>query len=143
MTKRKDPKDKKKTGPKPVNSNPDALMKKINEYFDFCDNRIQQVYSPKAEAVIEVINPAPYTVPGLAYACGYSCRQTLYDQSDPVIADIIKRALLRIEADHNEKMIEKGVAGALFALKNHWGYVDAINHEMTGKDGGAIKIKWT
>ena len=37
----------------------EELQSKIDEYFDFCDNRIQQVYSKKQDAVIEIINPEP------------------------------------------------------------------------------------
>lgn len=139
MTKKKDPKDLKKRGPKPIIPSAKDAQKKIDEYFAYCDARIQQVYSAKADGVIEVLNPAPYTVPGLAYALGFSEKSSLYNQTDPEIIDVIKRALLKIESDHNEKMIDKGVAGSLFSLKNHFGYVDEQKHEHTGKDGGPIE----
>ena len=75
----------------------EELQLAIDEYFDTCDNRIQQVYSKKSDGVIEVINPEPYTMAGLAYAMGTDRKTILnYEKRDEFFLTVkrIKKTLL-------------------------------------------------
>lgn len=112
-----------------------ALKEAIQDYFDYCDNRVVNVYVKDAGENIPVSNPAPYTMSGLAYTLGIS-RQTLLDYSNrDEYLDTIKMARMRIEQDVETRLMEgKAVAGAIFNLKNNFGWVDKSEidnkHEM-------------
>lgn len=109
----------------------EELQAAIDEYFKYCDNRIQQVYSPKAEAVIEVINPAPYTMSGLALAIGMDRRTLLdYSKRDPFLPTI-KAAREKVHADVETRLMEKQATGAIFNLKNNFGWVDQTHTDLT------------
>src|SRR5690606_32019794 len=97
--------------------NVQELKDAIDEYFEWCDNRIQHVYSPKAEAVIEVINPAPYTMAGLARRIGLS-RQGLmeYKGKGDKYSDAIKAARDKVQEDVETRLMEKNATGAIFNL---------------------------
>lgn len=113
----------------------DDITDKIDAYFSYCDNRIQQVYSAKADGVIEVMNAAPYTLSGLAYALGVD-RKTLYNYSkDQDFFPTIKRARDRVEADIDERMSDKQTftPGLIFNAKNNFGWVDQTKVEHSGE----------
>lgn len=123
----------------------EELEAKINEYFDHCDNRIQQIYSAKAEGVIEVINPEPYTIEGLAYACGFESRQSIYDyeKRNKGFSYIIKKARLKIQNSWSVGAMEgKNAAGYIFQLKNNAGYTDKTEVDQTINTPTGIKIKF-
>lgn len=114
---------------------PEEMKVVIDEYFDYCDNRIQQVYSPKSEGVIEVINPAPYTMSGLAYALGMD-RRTLLDYSNrDKFLPTVKRARDRVESDVEARMNDRQTftAGLIFNAKNNFGWVDKTETDVTTK----------
>lgn len=129
----------------------EALEAAIEEYFDYCDNRIQQVYSAKAEGVIEVMNPAPYTMAGLAYALGMDRRSLLEYSKRDKFSPTIKRAKERVERDLEERLNDKAsfTPGIIFNLKNNFGYLDQqqVDHTTKGKElptpilGGATQEK--
>lgn len=123
-------------GRPPLYTKVEDLQAIIDEYFDFCDNRIQQVYSPKSDSVIEVVNPAPYTMAGLARRIGMS-RETLaqYAKQDQ-FSDAIKAARARVQEDVEVRLMEKNATGAIFNLKNNFGYKDQTQTDLTtnGKD---------
>ena len=110
---------------------PQELQEKIDFYFDHCDNRIQQVYSPKAEAVIEVINPEPYTMSGLALACGVDRRTILDYGTKEEFSLTIKNARAKVEYDVEMRLVEKGGSGPIFNLKNNFGWVDKTETDNT------------
>lgn len=113
----------------------EELQSKIDEYFDFCDNRIQQVYSKKQDAVIEIINPEPYTIAGLAYAVGVD-RKTLWNYSKKdEFFHTIKRARDKVQTDVERRLMESNPTGAIFNLKNNFGYRDKVETELTNPDG--------
>jgi len=66
----------------------------------------------------------PFTLPGLAYALGFSSTRTLLtyrnDETHKEFNDAANRACLRIEQYTSEQLFNKGVnvAGPVFALKN-------------------------
>lgn len=115
--------------------NVQELQDAIDEYFNWCDNRIMHVYSPKAEAVIEVINPAPYTMAGLARRIGLS-RQGLmeYKHKNAEFSDAIKAARQRVEEDVETRLLEKNATGAIFNLKNNFGYKDVKENDVRVKE---------
>lgn len=111
----------------------EALEAAISEYFDYCDNRIQHVYSPKAEGVIEVIDPAPYTMAGLARRIGLS-RQALMEYSHKEkYGDAIKAAREKVHEDVETRLMEKNATGAIFNLKNNFGWKDQTQIESSGE----------
>lgn len=119
------------------------MEKKIVEYFDYCDNRIQQVYSPKQDAVIEVLDPAPYGVEGLSAFLNIT-RETLNQYSKlPKFSDAIKKAKQKIAADVESRLMGKNPTGAIFNLKNNFGWSDKteqdINHNFPKKINITLK----
>ncbi len=106
-------------GQPPKIKSPKEMQKKMEAYFQQCD-----------------ADKKPYTVPGLALGLGLATRQSLLDYSDrdPGYLDAVKKAKLRIEAQRNSMMIEgKGnVIGAIFDLKNNFGWKDKQEHELSG-----------
>lgn len=117
-------------GRPPAFKSVDELQKKIDEYFDMCDNRIQQVYSKKSDGVIEVINPEPYTMAGLAYAVGVD-RETIrnYSKKEEFFGTV-KRAREKVQTDVERRLMETQPTGAIFNLKNNFGYVDKTEQEL-------------
>lgn len=79
--------------------NTEELQKKIDQYFES--------------------NPDKPTVTGLAYFLGFESRQSLYDYKNREDSSYtIKKAVLRIESKHEEKLYEHGSSGSIFWLKN-------------------------
>jgi hypothetical protein len=122
----------------------EELQSKIDEYFDYCDNRIQQVYSKKLGEVIEIINPEPYTMAGLAYYMGID-RDTLlnYGKRDEYFGTV-KKARDRVQMDVERRLMEDAPTGAIFNLKNNFGYkdrseIDAKVENVTPILGGNTK----
>lgn len=114
-------------GRPPLYTNADEVQNIIDEYFTYCDNRIQQVYSAKADGVIEVMNPAPYTMSGLAVALGMDRRSLLNYSKKEQFFPTIKEARDKVEADIEERMNDKQTftPGLIFNAKNNFGWVDA------------------
>jgi len=110
----------------------EELQAAIDEYFDYCDNRIKQVHSKEGESYA-VANPEPYTMAGLAYKIGLS-RQGLIDYaSRDEFIDAIKDARARVEADVERRMNDKETftPGLIFNAKNNFGWKDKTEQELT------------
>lgn len=109
------------------------LQKAIDEYFDWCDNRVVKVYSKTVDDVVEINKPEPYTIEGLCLAMGIS-RQTLlnYEKTEGYerFFDTVKRAKMRVQKCMVLTSLEGQAAGAIFNLKNNFGYKDS--QELTG-----------
>lgn len=122
-------------GRPPKFDNPEDLKTAIEEYFTFCDNRIQQVYSKKRDAVIEIINPEPYTMAGLAYALGMDRRSLLNYMNNDLFFSHVKTARDKVQTDVERRLMEGQPAGAIFNLKNNFGYVDKteIDQNISGE----------
>jgi hypothetical protein len=126
-----------KMGRPPLWKDAETLAAAIEEYFEWCDNRIQQVYDKKSGSVIEIINPMPYTMSGLAYYL-HMDRRTLLDYSsktgDPDFSPTIKAARNRVALDVENRLMEGGNAtGAIFNLKNNFGWKDVSQQDGTQK----------
>lgn len=109
----------KRLGAPPYYDSPEAMQARIDAYFEACDTQCDSDGKP---------TPAPYTVPDLALALGFSSRQSLLEyQGKPDFGDTVKMAKLRIEGQRNRNMVAgKGnPVGAIFDLKNNFGWIDA------------------
>jgi hypothetical protein len=117
----------------------EELQSAISDYFDYCDNRIQQVYSKKSDGVIEIVNPEPYTMAGLALAIGLS-RQGLmeYKNKSKEFSDAIKKARDKVHMDVERRLMEGNSTGAIFNLKNNFGWKDKTETDITS---GGDKIE--
>ena len=113
----------------------EELQNKIDEYFAYCDNRIQHVYSKKSDAVIEIINPAPYTMSGLASFLGVDRDTILNYSKKEEYFGTIKRAREKVHADVETRLMESNPIGAIFNLKNNFGWKDKTETELTNPDG--------
>ena len=112
----------------------EVMQAKIVEYFDFCDNRIQKIYSAKSDGVIEVNNPAPYGVEGLSAYLEIT-RKTLAEyEKEPEFCNTIKKAKQRIAGDVENRLMDgKNAAGPIFNLKNNFGWKDKQETTTTHK----------
>lgn len=116
------------------------LQERISNYFYECDNRIQISYTKDGD-MIEVPNPRPYTISGLAYFLGTN-RQTLlnYEQRDEFF-DTIRAAKAKIEMFVEESLwLPKVASGVMFNLKNNFNWVDKQNVEHSGEQKYSIKL---
>lgn len=120
-----------KSGRPPKFESPKILGEQIEEYFSLCTNEKKIA-----------------TITGLACFLG-TTRKTLLDYEccdssnmlkgfdDNVKADyirIIKNAKARIEAGYEQLLFDKNtVVGAIFTLKNNFGWVDKQNIEQTNR----------
>ena len=96
---------------------PEELQDKVNEYFADCDKREK-----------------PYTITGLALFLD-TTRETLLDyEKRDAYTDTVKRAKQRVELAYEERLIEKGRSGDIFALKN-FGWRDKQEQELSNPDG--------
>jgi len=82
------------------------------------------------------------TVTGLAFSLNLT-RQGLIEYSEKLaFSDTVKRAKLRVEMAIEQRLLTGGSpAGAIFNLKNNFGWKDKSEQEITGKDGGPIETK--
>jgi len=119
------------TGPPMKYQTTEAMQVAIDEYFDFCDNRIEKIYSAKADGVIEIFNPAPYTMSGLARRLGLS-RQALSEYKKlELFGDTICEAREKVHEDVENRLMEKNHAGAKFNLLNNFGWRDRTEYKIS------------
>jgi len=111
----------------------DELQAVVDEYFDWCNNRTKSVFIKDMGDNIEVSNPAPYTMSGLARRIGLS-RQALseYGHRDE-FGDTIVEARNRVQEDIETRLMEtSNQSGAQFNLKNNFGWKDKSEVEVSG-----------
>lgn len=120
----------------------EELQEKIEEYFDFCDNKTKKIYSEKLGEMM-VADPEPYTMSGLAYALNLS-RQGLveYKEKDQ-FSDAIKRARDRVEKDLDRRLNDKALftPGLIFNLKNNFNWREKTETDLTS--GGDKVVSFT
>ena len=129
------PKKKHAGGRPPLYKSVKDIEVMIDKYFTYCDNRIKTIYSEKAGDDIQISDPEPYTMSGLAYYLGMD-RQTLinYTNKDQFF-DTIKRARDRVEMDLDRRLNDKATftTGQIFSAKNNFGWKDESKVENTIK----------
>lgn len=118
-------------GRPPIFKTPEEMKKVIEEYFTWCDNRVKEIYNEKL-GTIAIIHPAPYTITGLARRIGMD-RHTLvtYSKKDKFYATI-RDARLRVQEDIENRLMEtRNEKGAMFNLKNNFGWHDETKTDIT------------
>lgn len=112
----------------------EELTKKTEEYFDYCDNRVKSAYVEKLGGNVDISDPAPYTMSGLARYLGID-RDTLINYSHKEeYFGTIKAARMRVHEDVETRLMEgKAQTGAIFNLKNNFGWKDKTESEVTEK----------
>ena len=119
---------------------PKQLQALIDAYFEACDNKKSQVY--KDGEVVEISDPEPYTITGLALALDCD-RETLlnYQRTEEFFPTIYK-AKLRCQ-NYAEKSLWKPkiATGIIFNLVNNYGWKNKQETENThlGPDGGPVQ----
>lgn len=124
---------KKNLGGRPVKFKTVGEMQKvIDEYFDWCDNRTKTIYDEKTGKEILIVFPAPYTMSGLARRLGLSRQGLIEYKNKDGFSDAIKAARERIHEDVESRLMEsRNQAGAIFNLKNNFGWKDKTETDLT------------
>ena len=110
------------------------LQDSIDEYFEWCDNRTKKVWMEKTQSESLVSDPAPYTMSGLARRLGLDRHGLLnYVERDEFYATI-KQARERVHEDVETRLMDGRVqTGAIFNLKNNFGWKDERSNDLTSK----------
>jgi hypothetical protein len=118
----------------------EELEEKINEYFNYCDNRLKVIIDKEGNQH-SVKVPRPYTISGLALFLEVD-RATIvnYGHREPYF-HTIARARKRCENYAEEQLFEGNDRGAKFALTNNYAWEEVQKKEITGRDGGPIETK--
>lgn len=112
---------------------PEEMQKIIDEYFDWCDNRAVKTINGDGKEYM-VSSSAPYTMSGLARRLGMD-RRTLIDYAHKdEFLPTIKAARERVHEDVETRLMEKQATGAIFNLKNNFGWKDTSEVEHKGGD---------
>lgn len=109
------------------------LQDKVNEYFDYCDNRLVQGYDNKTNEQFAYISPEPYTMSGLAYYLDLSRKQLLVYKKRQQFGNAIIKARRKVEMDVERRSLERGSVCHIFNLKNNFGWKDESKVENTIK----------
>lgn len=104
----------------------DELQAAIDQYFEDCRGRplLDECGDPRLDKHGNpiIVGAHPPTVTGLAYALGFSSRQSLLNyQGRKQFVDAVTRAKLYIESYTEERLFDRdGVNGAKFSLANNF-----------------------
>jgi hypothetical protein len=107
----------------------EELSALIEEYFNKCDNRVVTKFSAQHGA-FDVKEPEPYTMSGLAYWLGIDRDTLLRYSKEEEFYGTIKEARARVHADVERRLMETNPTGAIFNLKNNFGWVDKTESEV-------------
>lgn len=103
---------------------PEALQCAVDQYFDgdaFIGTGEDRMYAP--------------TMSGLALALGLSRQGLLNYQNRDQFVDTLKKARLRVEVALEQRLYISQPTGAIFNLKNNFGWKDKSEHDLTSSDG--------
>jgi len=111
------------------------LQALIEEYFTWCDGRIEQVLTKDGE-LIDNHNPRPYTVEGLAVYLDMD-RHTLHHAT-------IKKAKPRVLQNLQERALDgkNNAAVTIFNLQNNFMFRER-DYDDTGNNDINVKINYT
>lgn len=116
----------------------EALQEAIDAYFDKCDLGKPKQVVVRGE-VVEVTEPIPYTMSGLALALDMDRRTLLnYGKKHEQYVPTIKKARDRVEAFAEQSLWSGPPAGIIFNLKNNYGWVDKT--ESAVEHSGAMQV---
>lgn len=122
-------------GRPPLYTEVEELQKIIDEYFNTCDERIIQVFSKKIGDVVEIKDPEPYTMSGLAYALEMDRRTLLEYGKKDEFSLTIKKARDKVHLDVERRLMEGNSTGAIFNLKNNFDWKDKteVDNNISGE----------
>jgi len=104
---------------------PEDMQRAIDEYFAMCDE------------------DNPPLISGLAYHLDMATESLRrYGENDQFSATV-KKAKQRVEMALEKRLAQASPVGAIFSLKNNFGWKDKSEQEVSGPDGGPIKTEWT
>jgi hypothetical protein len=120
---------------------PKEMEKKIEEYFQECDEREVEEITKKGE-VVSVRKQRPYTVSGLCLHLGMDRVTLLEYQKKEEFSNTITRAKLRIENDTEEGMVDSRYdsRGAQFSLRNNFSDIWKEKQEVEKTGTTVLKI---
>ena len=127
-------------------TNVEDLQALIDEYFAWCDARIEQVLTKKGE-LIDKPSPRPYTVEGLAVWLDMD-RATLFDYeklpSHAMFHNTIKKAKAKVLQNLQERALDgkNNAAVTIFNLKNNFHFRER-DYDDTGNNDINVKINYT
>lgn len=116
-------------GRPPFFDTPEELMLKIDEYFESCKVKVDEIGNI-------ISHGDTITISGLAIYLGFESRQSFYDyEKHEEYSYIIKKARFKVECSYEKRLDSKNPTGAIFALKN-MGWKD--KHEV--EQSGSVKV---
>lgn len=120
-------------GRPPLFTDAKEIEEKIEKYFQYCDNRIKTIYSEKTGDDIQISDPEPYTMSGLAYYLDMDRKTLLNYSNKDKFFPTIKRAKDRVEMNLDSRMNDKATftTGQIFSAKNNFGWKDESKVENT------------
>jgi len=119
-------------GRPPMYKTPEELQDKIDEYFGSC-------WQTNSDSI--KIQTIPYTMTGLAIACGMSRRALLDYTKKDAFLPTLKKAKAICQRYAEEYLFKgKNQAGAIFNLKNNYAWKDKTEHAITGPEGGPVGL---
>ena len=138
-------------GRPPIYDDPQKLTAKIIEYFDWIEGEQEEVMVKSKQKDEEGNNveitkkekhwiryPEDPTITGLCLFLGFSSKGTLYEYAKKKeFSDSIKRALLIVENNYEQKLNRDRCTGIIFALKN-MGWEDRQKVETKS---GPVEVK--
>jgi hypothetical protein len=102
-------------GRPPTYETPEAMQADIDGFFAMC-----------------VAEDRPPTISGLAYHLNLSTESLRNYEGKPEFLATVKRAKQRVEVSLEERLHESAPTGAIFNLKNNFGWKDSVHTEHTG-----------
>lgn len=82
------------------------------------------------------------TLAGLSLSMGFDDRESFsnYANYGEEYSRTVKRARLMIEDDRNQRLANPACTGVIFDLKNNHGWKDKTEQELTGANGGPVRV---
>lgn len=132
-------------GRPPAYETPEQMQEVIEAYFAMCDEGKPYKRVVKG-AVVELTEPIPYTMSGLALALGFTSRQTLLNyEGKPAFVDVIKRARTKVLEGCELALMrgDRNPTGPLFLAKNAGrdSLVDKTEHQSTIDNTITVKVE--
>lgn len=102
----------------------EEMEEAIDAYFSECDEKSK-----------------PYTITGLAIACGFESRQSIFDYSKkPEFSYTLKKAKMKVEEFLEQRLLENAPTGTIFNLKNNFGWKDKTEQDQNVSGGLKIEV---
>jgi len=111
----------------------EELENEIERYFDLCDSKTKSVYDNRTKCVVDIDDPDPYTMSGLAYTIGVDRKTLINYKKRELYFPTIKRARRKVEADVEKRSLSTPYqSGCIFNLKNNFDWKDKRETKHSG-----------